>query len=181
MLQDSDQPGNLVFHPNDVLREMSVPINDIDGFVVALSNVMTSTMLAAKGIGLAAPQIGLPVRVIVVAASHDPDDLPITMINPEIVWKSSTVSVHKEGCLSIPGIRADIARPNRVQATFLDLDGKKHGITAEGLLAKCIQHEVDHLDGKLIIDLIPEDEKHRLMKSYSGMAGAKPIRVDALD
>jgi peptide deformylase len=167
MYGDSD-PGNLVFYPSEVLRDRAIPLTKIDGYVQALSNVMVSTLLAAKGLGIAAPQIGLPARMIVVTQPRKPGDYPLTLINPEIIWKSEELSVHAEGCLSIPGVRARIERPSHVRATFLDLDGNAHEIEADGMLARCIQHEVDHLDGKLIIDHLSEAEREALLKAYGG-------------
>jgi peptide deformylase len=174
------EPGYLVYHPSDVLRAICVPIDKIDGFVLALSNVLTSNMLTAKGIGLAAPQIGLPVRMIVVANPGEKGIETLTMVNPEIVYAAETTSVTNEGCLSIPGFRLPVRRPIRITARYLDLEGITREIEAESMLAKCIQHEIDHLDGKLIFDHVSEDEREAFLKAYTESRRASLVPEEAL-
>lgn len=139
----------LVFHPDHRLRERSIDIdqNNIPD-LVSLASDMSKTMIADKGIGLAAPQIGQNIRLIVVNTKAGPQ----IMFNPEIVKKSLRQEWGEEGCLSIPGVFGNVRRYRFVECSFFDGGGKKQTAKAEGLLARVIQHEIDHLDGILFID-----------------------------
>jgi len=134
------------------LHESARPVADIDGDLRALARDMVETMYAAPGIGLAAPQVGLPIRLFVIDISvgHDPKGL-ITLVNPEFVEREG-MQLEEEGCLSLPGFNATVARPERVTVKGVDLDGRERIITADGLLARAFQHEMDHLDGRVFVD-----------------------------
>lgn len=139
----------LVFHPDHRLREHSVDIdpNNISA-LLSLASDMSKTMIADKGIGLAAPQVGKNIRLIIVSTKSGPQ----VMFNPKIVGKSLLQEWGEEGCLSIPGVFGNVKRYRTIDCSFLDTEGKKQTAKAEGLLARIIQHEIDHLDGVLFID-----------------------------
>jgi peptide deformylase len=136
-------------HP---LHEAAQPVANIDGDLHALVQDMIDTMYAAPGIGLAAPQIGVPLRLFVIDVSvgHNPTDL-ITLVNPEFVEREG-MQLEEEGCLSVPGFNATVARPDRVTVRGLDLDGRERIVSGDGLLARAFQHEMDHLDGRVFVD-----------------------------
>lgn len=148
-----------------VLRRKAHPIETIDGGVRALAEDMVETMYEADGVGLAAPQIGLSVRMLVADADHAEDrSTARVFINPEIVERDGEWKF-EEGCLSIPGIRAEIVRPERIVVRYLDLDGVEHTEEMHELWARVLQHEVDHLDGKLFIDYLSPIKKSLLRKT----------------
>ena len=139
--------------PDPVLRKVSEPVTVINSEVKKLMNDMLETMYAAPGIGLAAVQIGILKRVIVIDLSKEGEKKePLFIVNPEIISKSKDLISYEEGCLSIPNQFAEVKRSSSCKVNFLDYDGKKKEINADGLLATCIQHEVDHLNGILFID-----------------------------
>ena len=131
-----------------VLREETKPVAEITDDIRALVKDMFETMYMAKGIGLAAPQVGRTERIAIV----DVDDNPMVIINPEIVEAASKTAKGEEGCLSIPDVYGDVERPSRVKVRALDIDGKEFEIEAGDLLGRCLQHEIDHLHGKMFID-----------------------------
>jgi peptide deformylase len=136
-------------HP---LHEAAQPVVNIDGDLHALVQDMIETMYAAPGIGLAAPQVGVPLRLFVIDVSvgHDPNGL-ITLVNPEFVEREG-MQLEEEGCLSVPGFNATVARPDRATVRGLDLDGRERIVSGDGLLARAFQHEMDHLDGRVFVD-----------------------------
>jgi len=142
----------ILTYPNPVLRKKAEEVKEIDQDLIDLARQMAETMYAAPGIGLAAPQVGESIRLIVVDVSYTQGkpDLKV-LLNPEIVEREGSILM-EEGCLSIPGIRADVERSQKVLVRGLDIKGRPVEIEAEGLLAVCLQHEVDHLDGILFID-----------------------------
>jgi len=143
----------IIIIPDPLLREVSKPVTVVDERIVRLADDMLETMYEAPGIGLAAVQVGVPERLLVLdVTSKDEPDNPQIFINPQILWTSEEQSVYEEGCLSIPGAYAEVERPARVRVSYLDRLGKTQEIVAEGLLATCLQHEIDHLDGILFID-----------------------------
>ena len=145
----------LVILPAPQLRLTSAPIARVDDGVRKLAEDMLETMYAAPGIGLAAVQVGEMNRLITIDVSHDEDAKePRVFINPEILWKSEELSVYEEGCLSIPEQYADVKRPAEVRVRWLGLDGEVQERQFAGLWATCVQHEIDHLDGKLFIDYL---------------------------
>jgi peptide deformylase len=153
--------------PDKRLRLVSEPVKRIDAGVRKLVEDMFATMYAAPGIGLAAIQVGVAKRVVVMDLSKREDEhKPLAFINPEITWTSEEKATHEEGCLSIPEYYEEVERPERVKVKYLDLDGKAHEITAKGLFATCIQHEVDHVNGVLFIDHISKLKRDRVTKKF---------------
>ena len=155
----------IVIEPDPILREKSVKLEKVDDELRALLDDMLETMYAAPGIGLAAVQIGILKRLIVIDISKDQEKKsPLFLINPEIIFKSKKTSIHEEGCLSLPGHFAEIERPAECQVKFIDYNGKKKELQANGLLATCIQHEIDHLNGILFIDYLSKLKKDMIVK-----------------
>jgi peptide deformylase len=151
--------------PNEMLRQKSLPVEKVDEELQKLMNDMLETMYAASGIGLAAIQVGVPKRVIVMDISKkEGEKNPIFFVNPEIIKKSNTNSTYEEGCLSVPGQFAEIDRPDKCFVKYLDFHGAKKEIKAEGMLATCIQHEIDHLEGILFIDYLSKLKKTMIVK-----------------
>ena len=143
------------FVPDPVLRKSALPVENITDKTLQLLDDMAETMYDAPGIGLAGPQIGELKRLIVMDCSRDDEKSELwQMINPEVIELSEDNSTLEEGCLSIPGHTADVSRPDWIKLRFTDIKGKEQQIRAEGLLAACIQHEIDHLNGILFIDHI---------------------------
>lgn len=152
--------------PDPVLRQIAQPVQKVDDAVRAQVKKMIETMYAAEGIGLAANQVNLLNRVIVIDTSKrdgTPPN-PIGLINPEIVWKSDELWECKEGCLSIPGQYADVERPKMVRVKFITVNGEEAEMEAKGLASSCLQHEIDHLDGKLFIDYLTRLKRDLLLK-----------------
>ena len=157
----------LVYLPDPKLRLVSAPVERVDDDVRALVASMFETMQAAAGIGLAAIQIGVPKRVVTIdLAGKDEEPQPLTLINPEIVTASEERQVYEEGCLSIPDYYEEVERPARVTVRYLDEAGAPQEIEADGLLAVCIQHEIDHLNGVLFIDHISRLKRERVTKKF---------------
>jgi peptide deformylase len=158
---------NIIILPDKRLRTVSKPVDKINSEIKTLVADMFETMYDAPGIGLAAIQVGVPLRVVTMDVSKSDDQKePRAFINPEIVSSSEERSVYEEGCLSIPDIHEDVERPARVKVKYLDLDGKPHEEEADGLFATCIQHEVDHLNGVLFIDHISKLKRDRIVKKF---------------
>jgi peptide deformylase len=165
----------LIFLPEPLLKAPSKQLERIDASVRKLADDMLETMYDAPGIGLAAVQIGEPVRMLVIDLAKDPEPkAPQVFINPEVVWSSDERSVYEEGCLSIPDYYADVERPACVKVKHLDLAGKEHEITAEGLLSTCLQHEIDHLNGILFIDYISKLKRQIVVRKFTKIARQKP-------
>jgi peptide deformylase len=155
----------IIIAPDPVLKAKAKPVENIDGGIVRLMDDMLETMYRAPGIGLAAPQIGILQRVIVVdVADKDEKPQPFAMANPEILWKSDETSVHNEGCLSLPDHYADVTRPKQVRLRYVDRDGEVRELDADNLLATCVQHEIDHLNGRLFVDYLSEAKRQRIRK-----------------
>ena len=158
----------ILTEPNKILREKSTNVEKVDDEIRKLMDDMLETMYAAPGIGLAAIQVGIPKRIIVLDISgKDQVKKPMYFVNPEILDKSSTNSTYEEGCLSVPGQFAEIDRPEKCYIKFLDYYGKPQEIKAEGMLATCIQHEIDHLEGILFIDYLSKLKKSMIIKKLS--------------
>jgi peptide deformylase len=148
--------------PDPFLKQVSRPADAVDDDLRALMDDMLETMYEAPGIGLAAIQVGVPLRVIVMDLSgQDEDKAPRHFVNPEITWKSEELFIYEEGCLSVPEIYDDIERPARVRLTYLNYAGQRIEEEAEGLYAVCIQHELDHLEGVLFIDKLSRLKRDR--------------------
>lgn len=151
--------------PDPRLREVSRPVEKVDDELRALMDDMLETMYKAPGIGLAAIQIGEPLRVIVMdLAGEDEEPAPRYFVNPEILDPSEDMNIHEEGCLSVPDFYEKVERPARCRVKFLDYDGKEQILEAEGMLATCIQHEMDHLEGVLFIDHLSRLKRDRILK-----------------
>ena len=155
----------IIIEPDIILRKRSETLEKVDNELRSLMNDMLETMYAAPGIGLAAVQVGVLKRLIVIDISkNNKKKNPLFFINPEIVSKSNKTSIYEEGCLSLPGYFAEIERPAECKIEYLDYDGKKSEMNASGLLATCIQHEVDHLNGVLFIDYLSKLKKDMIIK-----------------
>jgi peptide deformylase len=161
----------LVLLPDAILREVSKPLERVDDAVRALADNMLETMYDAPGIGLAAIQVAEPVRMLVVdVAKEDDGKQPMVFINPQIIASSNERSVYEEGCLSIPDYYADVERPATITLNYLDRDGKQQTLDADGVLATCLQHEMDHLDGILFIDHISKLKKEMVIRKFKKLA-----------
>ena len=155
----------IVIEPDPILREKSATLEKVDDELRKLLNDMLETMYAAPGIGLAAVQVGILKRLIVIDISKDKEKKnPLFLINPEIISKSKKTSIYEEGCLSLPGHFAEIERPAECQIKFINYDGKEKELKVDGLLATCIQHEVDHLNGILFVDYLSKLKKDMIIK-----------------
>ncbi len=165
--------------PDPVLKQVAKEVAKIDDAVRAQMDRMLKTMYEAPGIGLAANQVGMLNRVLVMdIAQREKDENsrePIFMVNPEILWESEEPSVWEEGCLSIPGQYADVERPLRVRVKFLDYHGKFQEREFEGLGSHCVQHEIDHLNGTLFIDHLSSLKRNMLMKRYRKQQDAEAL------
>jgi peptide deformylase len=151
--------------PSPILRQKTRKVLPVDADTVrALVPKMLATMYAAPGIGLAAPQVGHALRLAVIDLQPDEKPAPMHLINPEIVAASEEMAVREEGCLSLPGQYADVVRPARVKVRFQDLEGANQEIEAEGLLAACLQHEIDHLDGVLFVDHLSALKRNMILR-----------------
>ena len=158
----------ILTEPNKILRKISLPVDVVNQDLQRLMNDMLETMYAAPGIGLAAIQVGVPQRVIVLdlAPKNEPKN-PMYFVNPEIISKSENNSTYEEGCLSVPGQFAEIVRPDKCQIKYLDYFGQPKEFMAEDMLATCIQHEIDHLEGILFIDYLSKLKKSMIIKKLS--------------
>jgi len=155
----------ILVEPDPFLRQKSKKVEKVDDDVRSLINDMLETMHDAPGIGLAAIQIGVPKRIIVMdLAKKNEKKQPLYFVNPEIITKSEIDLTYEEGCLSVPGQFAEIDRPDRCKIKYLDYDGKEQILNAEGLLATCIQHEIDHLEGILFIDYLSKLKRSMITK-----------------
>ena len=162
---------DIIILPDKRLRLVSEPVKRIDAEVQALVDDMFATMYEAPGIGLAAIQVAVPKRVIVMdLAKKDDPKAPRVFINPQVLWRSEERAVYEEGCLSIPEFYEEVERPAKVHVKFLDLAGVEQEVEADGLLATCLQHEIDHLDGVLFIDHISKLKRDRVIKKFAKAA-----------
>lgn len=153
--------------PDPILRKISTPVETVDEEVRRLMDDMLETMYAAPGVGLAAIQVGIPKRILVVdVAGENETPQPLAMANPEIVRLSDATRVYEEGCLSIPDVRVEIERPASVTVGYVDREGKQRELEADGLLATALQHEINHLDGKLIIDFMSRLKRDMVIRRF---------------
>jgi peptide deformylase len=157
----------ILTEPNKVLRAISKDVEKVHQTEQKLMDDMLETMYNANGIGLAAIQVGVPKRIIVIDLSKDKNKKPMYFVNPIIKNKHTEKSLYEEGCLSVPEQFAEIERPRKCEVEYLDYDGKKQLLKAEGLLATCIQHEMDHLEGILFIDYLSKLKKSIIVKKLS--------------
>jgi peptide deformylase len=164
----------LIILPDPVLRQVSMPVERIDAESLQLADDMLATMYDAPGIGLAAVQIGVPRRLVVIDVSKEGDEkTPLVFFNPEIVASGDARSTYEEGCLSIPDYYAEVERPAEVTVTYIDRSGDKQTIEANGLLATCLQHEIDHLNGTLFIDHISRLKREMVIRRFTKAAKAR--------
>ncbi|WP_455466142.1 peptide deformylase [Bartonella sp. B39] len=171
----------LVTLPDPILRKVSQPVENIDSAIQELADDMLNTMYYAKGIGLAAIQIGIPLRMLVIDVSEkDTPKNPLVIINPEILWLSNERNIHKEGCLSIPEYYAEVERPKRLCVRYQDREGKQTEIEADHLLATCLQHEIDHLNGCLFIDHISKIKRDMIIRKFKKRAKEKNAQESIL-
>jgi len=158
----------ILTEPNEILREKSLAVTHVDKDLQKLMDDMLETMYAAPGIGLAAIQVGIPKRVIVLdISSKDEPKNPMYFVNPEIMDRSENNCTYEEGCLSVPGQFGEIDRPDKCHIKYLDYFGEPKEIKAEGMIATCIQHEIDHLEGILFIDYLSKLKKSMIVKKLS--------------
>ena len=158
----------ILTEPNKLLRQISEPVEAVTQEERKLMDDMLDTMYAAPGIGLAAIQVGVPKRIIVMDISKDKDQKkPMYFVNPVIKIKSSEKVIYEEGCLSVPDQFAEVERPNACEVEYLDYKGEKKLLKANGLLATCVQHEMDHLEGILFIDYLSKLKKSMIIKKLS--------------
>jgi peptide deformylase len=161
----------IVTLPDPVLRAVSTPVDAIDADLKKLVGDMFETMYDAPGVGLAAIQVGVAKRLLVLdVAGEDDAPQPFVMINPKILRLGDAMRVYEEGCLSLPDVRIEIERPASVLLSYRDLDGEERELEAEGLLATAIQHEIDHLDGKLIIDFLTRLKRDMVIRKFKKQA-----------
>ena len=158
----------------------SAPVERVDDDLRKLMDSMLETMYDAPGIGLAAIQVNVPRRVVTIDVAQREDETakpdPLFLINPEILWKSDDLAVAEEGCLSIPEYFAEVERPASVRISYVDRDGKPQELEADGVLAVCLQHEIDHINGKLFIDHLSKLKRDMVIKKFAKQAriGPKP-------
>ncbi len=164
---------NIVKYPNKLLNTKLEPVKEINSEILELIEDMIATMYASKGIGLAANQVGVNARIAVVDIEWESNDKgeiintnPLVLINPKITEQSEDKTAYNEGCLSLPGINEEISRPSNIVVEFTNKEGKTETISADGLLATCIQHEIDHLNGKMFIDYLSRLKKGFVLKKY---------------
>ena len=156
---------DIIIAPDPRLKVKCKPVAKVDAKVARLMDDMLETMYAAPGIGLAAPQVGVAQRVIVLdVAREDEKPAPLRMANPELVWVSDEDTTYNEGCLSLPEHYADVVRPKAIRVRYLDHQNEIRELEAEGLLATCIQHEMDHLDGILFVDHITALKRNIILR-----------------
>jgi peptide deformylase len=152
---------NILHYPDARLHKIAKPVTDFDARVKKLVADMAETMYDAPGVGLAATQVDVHEQIIVIDISETHDDLRV-LINPEIIWTDSEKQIYEEGCLSVPGIYDDVERFSHIKARAFDVNGQAYEITAEGLLAICIQHEMDHLKGKVFVEYLSPLKRNRI-------------------
>jgi peptide deformylase len=164
----------IVIAPNPVLKTKAKPVETIDDGTRRLLDDMLETMYEAPGIGLSANQIGVLQRVVVLdVARADEKPQPLRMINPEILWHSEELATYNEGCLSLPDHYADVTRPAQIKCRYLDEHGHRRELTGDGLLATCVQHEIDHLDGILFVDHLSALKRNMILRKLIKAQKAK--------
>jgi len=164
----------LIILPDPALRQQSKPIEQVDAEVLRLADDMLETMYDAPGIGLAAIQVGVARRMLVIDVAREGEEkTPVVFINPEILKVSDDISTYEEGCLSIPDYYAEVERPASLTVQYVGRDGKQQTVEADGLLATCLQHEIDHLNGVLFIDHISRLKRDMVIKKFTKAARAK--------
>ena len=157
----------IIMLPDPLLRKVSAPVERVDDALRTLMDDMLETMYAAPGVGLAAVQVGVPRRLVVLDVAEEGEEpSPLCLVNPEIVTLGPETRLHEEGCLSIPDVRVEIERPSTLTLRYIDRDGEPKELAADGLLATAIQHEINHLDGKLIIDFLSALKRDMVVRKF---------------
>ena len=151
----------ILYYPDPRLHRVAAPVREVDARIKTLIAAMLETMYEAKGIGLAATQVDVHERLIVIDIAESRDQ-PLVLVNPDIVWTSAEKQVNEEGCLSVPGIYDGVERFDAIQVVALDRDGVPLTVEAEGMLAVCIQHEMDHLLGKVFVEYLSPLKRNRI-------------------
>ena len=160
----------IIVAPDPRLKVTCQPVDELTPELVTLMDDMLDTMYDAPGIGLAAPQVGVQQRIIVADVSkHEEERNPYQMVNPEVIWSSREFFDYEEGCLSLPEQYADVSRPKQVKISYLDRDGSSRLVEAEDLLAVCLQHEIDHLEGVLFVDHITKLKRDLILRKLRKM------------
>lgn len=150
------------------MKKQAEPVSEVNDAVRQLLDDMLDTMYDAPGIGLAAPQVGILKEIIVVDVSDEEDDTPpYKMINPRVIWESEEIGIYEEGCLSVPKSYGEVERPSEIKVRYLDENGAEQELHADGLLATCIQHEIDHLKGTLFIDHLSRVKRGMIMRKLT--------------
>jgi peptide deformylase len=163
----------LRYYGDPILRRRAADVLVFDDTLRDIADAMVDAMDREEGVGLAAPQVGIDLRLLVALAMREPGDedaQPVVIVNPEILDRSHDTWVYEEGCLSIPGIRGDVTRPLKIRLRHRDLDGREHILETEGMFARILQHEIDHLEGKLFIDYLSPAEKALIKPKLRGIA-----------
>ncbi|NGM20165.1 peptide deformylase [Roseomonas stagni] len=163
----------ILYVPDPRLRAKAKPVTAAGSEIAALSERMLATMYKAPGIGLAAPQVGEMLRLVVIDLHENDIRAPMVLVNPTIVAASQDLATREEGCLSLPNQFAEVTRPARVKVAYQDLTGAKKEVEGEGLLAACLQHEIDHLDGVLFVDHISALKRNMLLRKLAKELKAK--------
>ena len=167
----------IITAPDKRLKVKSEPVENVDEELATLMNDMLETMYLAPGVGLAAPQVGVTKRIIVVDVGKTAEERdPLLMANPEVIWESEDWSIYEEGCLSLPEYYADVERPEQVRVKYIDQTNTERELEAEGLLATCIQHEIDHLEGVLFVDHLTSIKRSMILRK---LQKAKKMKVAA--
>ena len=165
----------ILTEPNKLLRQVSKPVEKVTEKEQRLMDDMLETMYDANGIGLAAIQVGVPKRILVIdLGKKESKNMPLFFVNPKIIKKNEKLATYEEGCLSVPDQFAEIDRPNKCTVEYLDYNGKKKVLDADGLLATCLQHEMDHLEGILFIDYLSKLKRDYIIKK---LTKSKPDRI----
>ena len=163
----------IIIAPDPVLRKQAAPVDQVDDAVRALMDDMLETMYDAPGIGLAAPQVGVLQRIVVIDVSaKDEEPAPLRLVNPEVVWTSEQRCTYEEGCLSLPEHYAEVTRPAEAKIRYLDEDNAPQELHAKELLATCIQHEIDHLNGILFVDYLSALKRNMILRKLTKMKKA---------
>ncbi len=158
----------VIVAPDPRLKAQAEPVAEVTDGIRTLMDDMLETMYAANGIGLAAPQVGVLKRVIVVdVARGDEESNPMALANPEVTWKSDEMAVYEEGCLSLPEHYAEVERPEKVGIRYLDQEGRDQEMAVDSIMATCIQHEIDHLDGMLFVDHVSSLKRNMILRKLA--------------
>jgi peptide deformylase len=166
----------IITAPDPRLKLIAKPVASVDAEVRRLMDDMLETMYAAPGIGLAAPQVGVTRRVLVVDVAREGESpQPLRIANPEILWRSEEMATYNEGCLSLPEHYADVERPARIKLRYLDYENEIREVEMEGLLATCVQHEMDHLDGVLFVDHISSLKRNIILRKLAKLKRQKAM------